>query len=64
MEKHFLTVLHEGEIMNEMSLDMLKGGIRESEGCSPNNCGCYKGNGCIGKNEVPPTRPDTIVVQP
>lgn len=27
MEKYFLEVLHEGEIINETSLEMLKGGF-------------------------------------
>ena len=57
MEKYFLKVLHDGEIMDETSLDMLKGGMGMA-GCDRlENCGCYKGvNGsaCGNKNESQP----------
>lgn len=63
MEKHFLTVLHEGEVMDEMSLDMLKGGSYRSDACpSLQNCGCFKavnGSPCGNRNQA---TPDTIVV--
>lgn len=54
MEKHFLTVLHEGEVMDAMSLDMLKGGISGEE-CPGFSCGCFKGNVCgYNKNKETP----------
>ncbi|MBP8934876.1 MAG: hypothetical protein KBG68_04170 [Prevotella sp.] len=58
MENYFLKVLHDGEIMDETSLDMLKGGM-EMSGCgSLQSCGCYKaGNGttiCGNRNEAKP----------
>lgn len=45
MEQNFLRVLHEGEIMNETSLDMLKGGMAMSDNCPTlQSCGCYGKN--------------------
>lgn len=60
MEKQFgITVLHETEIMNEVDLEVLKGGTSDC-GCDKlQSCGCFKAaNGsCGNRNEV---QPDTI----
>jgi hypothetical protein len=40
MEKKFMTVLHEEEKMNDLSLDILKGGNGDCDG------------GCVGKNQT------------
>ena len=70
MEKHFLTVLHEREVMDEMSLDLLKGGMY-SCGCgSLTSCSCYKAGhqSCGNRNQVQDTiivaKPDTIPPKP
>lgn len=59
MEKYFLEILHKGEVMNETSLEMLKGGFGSAPDC-PNltSCGCYKGNAvaCIG-NRIKTAQP-------
>lgn len=57
MENNFLTVLHEVEVFDDVSLDMLKGGVN-GNGCTLHQCGCYKtiSNGsCGGKNTSNPT---------
>ncbi|GAB6982705.1 hypothetical protein JCM15908A_10800 [Prevotella dentasini JCM 15908] len=63
MEKCFLEILHNGEVMNETSLEMLKGGFGSSTDCpSLTSCGCYKGNAvaCIGNKVKPePVKPPT-----
>ncbi|MBP8935218.1 MAG: hypothetical protein KBG68_05925 [Prevotella sp.] len=61
MENYFLKVLHDGETMDETSLDMLKGGMGMS-GCGGlQSCNCYQGaNGsCVGNKQRPkPQAPD------
>lgn len=56
MEKHFLEILHEGDVMNEKSLEILKGGKNDGPTC-PNltSCGCYQGNAiiCVINKEKP-----------
>lgn len=64
MEKYFLEILHKGEVMNETSLEMLKGGFGSATDCSSlTSCGCYKGNAvaCIGnkKDKPEPLKPST-----
>ena len=41
MEKNFLTVIHEAEIMDPQSLEMLKGGTSPFD-CQSFSCTCYK----------------------
>ena len=75
MNKNFLMVLHEGEIMDATSLDMLKGGAAASGCGSLQNCGCYKAanQSCGARNQnapkpiekpkLPePTKSETIIV--
>ena len=62
MEKYFLEVLHEGDIINETSLEMLKGGFGVSgKGCkSLTSCVCYKGDICKRNKKMPdPTNTPT-----
>lgn len=67
MEKCFLEILHEGEVMNETSLEMLKGGFGVSSDCSSlTSCGCYKGNACISNKAIPgnPGKPEKPITAP
>lgn len=61
MTKHFLTILHEGEVMKEASLEMLKGGQGNATGCDNYQftCICYNGgsNSDCSVNQVKPPTP-------
>lgn len=38
MDKNFMLVLHEGEMLSDNSLDLLKGGGGDKTGCKQNDC--------------------------
>lgn len=66
MEKLFLEILHNGEVMNEPPLEMLKGGKGNAAGCDNYQliCICYNGGSnsdCSVNQLEPPTpiEPDT-----
>lgn len=63
MEKYFLETLHEGEIINGASLEMLKGGVGLLGDClSLTTCvcygkyeiNCYPNNNCSPNNNCTP----------
>lgn len=61
MNKLFLDVIHENEVLNEATLETLKGGSGGNPDC-PNlvSCGCYQGNGnicAVNKMEPDPPTP-------
>ncbi len=38
MDKNFMLVLHEGEMLSDNSLDLLKGGAGDKTECKTNTC--------------------------
>ena len=57
MEKNFMTVLHEEEMLDDTSLDALKGGWCISGNCPCNNGGTYCIGNCSGVKD--PNDPNT-----
>ena len=57
-EKNFITVFHEGEVLEGTALSVLKGGANETACPHLQQCSCYNGNACGGREACNSNKPN------